>query len=1038
MRRTGIGLALSCLLCVATGCATPSRTDAGPAGAPASGEPFIIRPDGSIERVGPGRPGRSAVLQSATRKSVAGGPISWQVQYDDVLAGSGYGFDDPAEGAARREAFEDSLVYVGEVLNPARPSVIDVRVEPSTSLSTGELAHASTIFAPVAAGITPGYAARHIQTGNDPDPALTDVLVTFNFNAAFHTGRENPPPTLTDMRSVAVHEVTHALGMLSLLGADGRSTASGSNPGQFSTFDALLGRAGGTALVNAGARFLGTPQDLVGQGGGELTWLGPRAAAALGRAPRLHTPPVFEPTSSISHWSLRDPSAVMQPSIPRGVRRRNYAPVEEGMLRDLGYVGARLPTSRLLAFAPAKAYPAGGVVQATVVQEFDSAPGPDLLVLEPRLSGGSLLRVYSNLGAGTPYTYVLPQLFTRMSAATVGRGLRGVVLGSVTQETLLSLGGLRLPADRVALRASDFAHVHAAYGPASNDSGGLVLDPSVTAGDVDGDGLDDFVTVSRRHGLLTFSNDGFGDFDRLGSARREASLGPTVNVALDLSASDTNGPLTADVPFDPPPGQVNLARTVVGSGQTTFHRGLNPVPGYRVHVLARYGPWAIAGLQSVSAGRQELARLAFDANGDYRIVDRWAEVSEVRDIAIVRDPDEAIFTTGSGHTIGRLPLSGSVTQRLAGSVKGYRNGPADQALFDTPTSLCVSGRSVYVVDSGNAVIRRIDLVTRTVETVTGRPGVHVYNDGPRGTASFALNPPQSTGDACAVIGDSLFVWDAVGPQGPEGLRKVNLNNGYVLTVPSEHLGPHQWGRALNAVGHKLLYLQGVFNQTTVESVSMFATRQNRVQGAIVRLHDMDGDGKQDAMVLLEPQFRSLNYYRSLGPEGFQYVSQVVFDAPPLNVEILDANGDGHPDIVATFPRAVRTFLGDGASSWEEDPTRRLMLATTAVWSELRDVTQDGRADLAVLDATGRLLVFVTDEAGRWGAGSGDSGEDYVTQLDVGPSPSWFTFVTANADLLPDLLTRGSASQEVRLHLGQRPTPAPASASDRRKPPASRR
>mmetsp|Transcript_34542 Transcript_34542/g.55147 ORF Transcript_34542/g.55147 Transcript_34542/m.55147 type:complete len:2065 (+) Transcript_34542:19-6213(+) len=70
---------------------------------------------------------------------------------------------------------------------------------------------------------------------------------------------------------------------------------------------------------------------------------------------------------------------------------------------------------------------------------------------------------------------------------------------------------------------------------------------------------------------------------------------------------------------------------------------------------------------------------------------------------------------------------------LAGSGSGeagHRDGPRESALFNFPTSVAVDReRNVYVADSGNHVIRRIDAVTGVVTTLAGVAGKAGFKDG---------------------------------------------------------------------------------------------------------------------------------------------------------------------------------------------------------------------------------------------------------------------------------------------------------------------
>lgn len=983
----------------------------------AGDEPFLLWSTGELVPLGAGA--RKALTLAPETAARVSGRLTWAITYADVVAHSGQGFDDPAQGAERRKALEDTFAYVDGVLGATGPAVIAVTVEASLNENSSTLASAASVHGPaVAPGIVAGYTATHIQTAVDPDPSLPDLAVRFNFHHRFHPGPTPPPPGAFDMRSVALHEVTHALGMASLVAADGRSRWSGTNPGVYTTFDALAVRPGGGAVVDSAGLFIAQPSDLSGGPANEVGWTGPLAQANLGRLPRLHSPGPFEDGSSLSHWSLQGPGTVMQPSLPPAVQRRNYLPVEEQMLRDLGYVNALTPTSRLLGFEPGIRLAADMFVQAVATQDLDDRPGKELVVLGT-VRGRSMLRIASGFASSTAYEYPVTPDFAYMAAGTVGpQGRRGLLLASSSQESLLALGGLSLPSDRTALQDDDFAHLHRVRGPQSG-SRTLPQDPGIASGDIHGDGLTDWVTASPRNGLLAFENDGFHFFDRLKNLKTVLALGPHVNVGLDLTTYLTGGPPAGiDVPFWQSVQGRDIATRDPPTGALAFRARQGPGDAYRIERLARYGVLGFAGLRNLGTDDFDLARFRIDAAGNYRFEQRWTDIRSIADIAISGAPEEAFVATGAAHTLERASLTTASFGRLTGSTAGYQDGPLASALFNTPTSLCASGRMLYVVDSGNALIRRVDLDRQVVSTLTGRAGVRVYADGPRGTASFAF---ASRNDSCAVIGDSLYVLDGASGHGTEALRKVNLNNGYTSTVPRDVLGSFEMPNGLSALDRKLLILQGNFNQLTVDALELLPGMGQGVRSTLLRLADIDHDGADDVVALLTPGLRAMNCYRSTRDGGFQFLKQVNFDQPPGSVELQDVDSDGQVDAVVTFGASVRVLRGDGACAFSEDVSRRLVPGGHVTWSVLRDVNSDGRPDLALLDDTGQLLVMLADDFGRWGNGPGDGGEDYRARLDI-PNAGWFSLTDVNADGHLDLLVRTGDGGGVRVHPGRAPQP----------------
>ncbi|HKP87356.1 MAG TPA: SMP-30/gluconolactonase/LRE family protein [Blastocatellia bacterium] len=102
-------------------------------------------------------------------------------------------------------------------------------------------------------------------------------------------------------------------------------------------------------------------------------------------------------------------------------------------------------------------------------------------------------------------------------------------------------------------------------------------------------------------------------------------------------------------------------------------------------------------------------------------------------------PDGAIYVADAGnHVIRRIRQN--VVETIAGNgVPGFADGVAENARFDTPTALEISadGRFLFVADTRNNRIRKIDLLNNRVDTFAGS-GRSGNVDGPRGEASFSV------------------------------------------------------------------------------------------------------------------------------------------------------------------------------------------------------------------------------------------------------------------------------------------------------------
>jgi sugar lactone lactonase YvrE/murein DD-endopeptidase MepM/ murein hydrolase activator NlpD len=110
------------------------------------------------------------------------------------------------------------------------------------------------------------------------------------------------------------------------------------------------------------------------------------------------------------------------------------------------------------------------------------------------------------------------------------------------------------------------------------------------------------------------------------------------------------------------------------------------------------------------------------------------QFSEPFALASVSDGGLVIADAGSSNAIRRLTASGQLST-IAGGTRGFHDGPAGAAAFDSPSGVAVDPRGeIYVADTGNDAIRRI-AADGSVSTVAG-DGSPGFQDGPGGTARF--------------------------------------------------------------------------------------------------------------------------------------------------------------------------------------------------------------------------------------------------------------------------------------------------------------
>ncbi|RMF41062.1 MAG: hypothetical protein D6753_10400, partial [Planctomycetota bacterium] len=119
--------------------------------------------------------------------------ITFNVTFDDVTSNTGVGFDDPTDGATRRNTFSAVLGYIDSVLD--HNGTLDIRVRASETDGGGFLAAAGPFFS-TATGFQNGSAFTHITTGVDPFASVADMEATFDFGFGWNNGLGDPSGNL--------------------------------------------------------------------------------------------------------------------------------------------------------------------------------------------------------------------------------------------------------------------------------------------------------------------------------------------------------------------------------------------------------------------------------------------------------------------------------------------------------------------------------------------------------------------------------------------------------------------------------------------------------------------------------------------------------------------------------------------------------------------------------------------------------------------------------------------------------------------------
>ena len=135
---------------------------------------------------------------------------------------------------------------------------------------------------------------------------------------------------------------------------------------------------------------------------------------------------------------------------------------------------------------------------------------------------------------------------------------------------------------------------------------------------------------------------------------------------------------------------------------------------------------------------------------------------------------DRLFIADSNHNrIVVTKLDGTLVEAVGTGDAGAADGAFDKATFYRPQGLALNGDSLYVADTENHLIRRVDLKTRTVETIagTGQQSRQYGRTGPALTT--ALSSPWDL----QLVGRVLYIAMA----GPHQIWKLDLEKNEVST-----------------------------------------------------------------------------------------------------------------------------------------------------------------------------------------------------------------------------------------------------------------
>ncbi|MDH4262001.1 MAG: hypothetical protein OEV78_03040 [Spirochaetia bacterium] len=162
-----------------------------------------------------------------------------------------------------------------------------------------------------------------------------------------------------------------------------------------------------------------------------------------------------------------------------------------------------------------------------------------------------------------------------------------------------------------------------------------------------------------------------------------------------------------------------------------------------------------------------------DGNGDAAMFNRPYGITYFGGNLYVADSANSVIRKISISTRQVTTFSGQPV------VAGHLNGSFEKALLRFPFGIATDGNFLYIADTGNSTIRKIDLKTRHVRTLAGLAGVAGLFDGKGNQARF--NSPKGI----AVDEKNVYVADTING----AIRKVEIATGEVSTLAGKDFQP---------------------------------------------------------------------------------------------------------------------------------------------------------------------------------------------------------------------------------------------------------
>ncbi len=306
-------------------------------------------------------------------------------------------------------------------------------------------------------------------------------------------------------------------------------------------------------------------------------------------------------------------------------------------------------------------------------------------------------------------------------------------------------------------------------------------------------------------------------------------------------------------------------------------------------------------------------------------------------VVVDAQANRLVVSDSGHHRLLEIDLGGNVRQVIGSAEAGKADGSFTQARFNRPLGVTLAGDLLYVADTENHLIRRVDLATRQVETIAGTGEqygmVRTPIQGP--ARSIALNSPWDI----VCNGDNLYIAMAGSHRifvlhlesgiiepfagaGPEALRdgsyeealfaqpnSLALDDSRVLYVADSETSAV---RAIALTGEKqvtTLVGTGLFDFGDADGIGEKALLQHVQAVCFVDGHVYLADTYNNRIKVLNPQTREVKTLAGTGEAGFK---DSTLDSAQFNEPAGLAAADGKLYVADTNNNAIRVIdLAEG-------------------------------------------------------------------------------------------------------------------------------